>query len=74
MVVKSCGGSLIWERASIIPPMMILTRRSLSASGILLLDVGISEHRIALEVPDSQERRCRTGQAISVWFDVWNIK
>ena len=65
-MVKSCGASSMWERAGINIPMVILPRRSFSASGRLLIYDVHSEHLLALEVSDIQERRWGTGQSSRV--------
>ena len=74
MVVQSYGASSIWERAGISLPRVILLRRILSAYWSLLLYDGIIEHRLALEVDDSQYMRCCMGQERRVWVDICNIK
>ena len=54
MLVQSCGASSIWYRAIISPPIVILTRRSSSESGSLLLADRCIKHCIAQYMAASQ--------------------
>ena len=66
-----CGGYLsICDRVGISLTMVILPRRSLYVSGILLLEAWGRKHRLALTVASRQDRRCWIGWVRRVWIEL----
>ena len=70
-----CGGYLsICDRVGISLTMVILPRRSLYVSGILLLEAWGRKHRLALTVASGQYMRWQVGWVSRFWMELLNSK